>query len=86
MANGSGAHCYHINHVITQIPYALTVTAVSFVSFILAGIIQNIVINLIIAAILMVATLLVIERVIRSKHADMWAEMEEAKKKLYAEG
>ncbi|NMA94272.1 MAG: Na+/H+ antiporter NhaC family protein [Clostridiales bacterium] len=82
--SSAGAHCYHLNHVLTQIPYALTVTGVAFVSFILAGIIQNVVINLIIACVLMIATLLVIERIIRSKHADMWAEMEEAKKKLYA--
>ena len=35
----AGAHCYHLNHVFTQIPYALTVAGVSFVSFILAGLI-----------------------------------------------
>ena len=82
--SSAGAHCYHLNHVITQIPYALTVAPVAFVSFILAGIIQNVVINLIIAAILMVVTLLVIEKITRSKHADMWAEMDAANKKLYA--
>ncbi len=42
----AGAHCFHLNHVFTQIPYALTVAGVSFVSFILAGLIQNVVINL----------------------------------------
>ncbi len=56
----AGAHCYHLNHVFTQLPYALTVAGVSFVSFILAGLIQNVVICLIIAAALMIATLLVI--------------------------
>ena len=57
----AGAHCFHLNHVFTQIPYALTVAGVTFVSFILAGLIQNVVICLIIAAALMIATLLVIK-------------------------
>ena len=52
----AGAHCYHLNHVFTQIPYALTVAGVTFVSFILAGLIQNVVICLVIACILMVAS------------------------------
>ncbi len=82
--SSAGAHCYHMNHVITQIPYALTVTAVSFVAFILAGIMQNVVLNLIIAAVLMVATLLVIERVVKSRYADTYAEIDAARKKLYA--
>ncbi|NMA94271.1 MAG: Na+/H+ antiporter NhaC family protein [Clostridiales bacterium] len=82
--SSAGAHCYHLNHVITQIPYALTVTPVAFVSFILAGIIQNVVINLLIAAVLMIITLLVLEKITRSRHKDMWAEMDAANKKLYA--
>lgn len=57
----AGAECNHINHVSTQIPYALTVAAVSFVSFIFAGFIQNIYIVLPIAIVLMIATLLVIK-------------------------
>lgn len=64
----AGAHCYHLNHVFTQIPYALTVAGVAFVSFILAGLIQNVVINLIIAVVLMIVVLLVI-RAITSKNA-----------------
>ncbi len=63
----TGAQCNHINHVATQIPYALTVTVVAFVSYILAGFIQNVVINLIIAIVLMVAVLLVIGRLTKSK-------------------
>lgn len=66
--SSAGAQCDHINHVSTQIPYASTVAAVSFVSFILAGFIQNAVINLIIGIILMVATILVI-KVITGKQA-----------------
>ena len=78
----AGAHCYHLNHVFTQIPYALTVAGVAFVSFILAGLIQNVVICLIIACVLMVATLLVIKAIVSKKHAGIFEEMAEANKAL----
>ena len=78
----AGAHCYHLNHVFTQIPYALTVAGVSFVSFILAGLIQNVFVNLLIAVVLMVATLLVIRAIVAKKHAGIFAEMAEADKAL----
>ena len=78
----AGAHCYHLNHVFTQIPYALTVAGVTFVSFILAGLIQNVVICLVIACILMVATLLVIRAIVAKKHAGIFQEMAEADKAL----
>ncbi len=39
--SSAGAHCNHINHVETQLPYALTVAAVSFVCYILAGVLNN---------------------------------------------
>ena len=78
----AGAHCYHLNHVFTQLPYALTVAGVAFVSFILAGLIQNVVINLIIAVALMVGTLLVIKAIVAKKHAGIFAEMAEANKVL----
>jgi Na+/H+ antiporter NhaC len=35
--SSTGAQCRHIDHVATQIPYALTVAAVSFVGYIIAG-------------------------------------------------
>ena len=78
----AGAHCYHLNHVFTQLPYALTVAGVSFVSFILAGLIQNVFVNLLIAVALMVATLLVIRAIVSKKHAGIFAEMAEANKAL----
>ena len=78
----AGAHCYHLNHVFTQIPYALTVAGVTFVSFILAGLIQNVVICLIIAAALMIATLLVIKAIMAKKHQGIFQEMAEADKAL----
>ena len=80
----AGAHCFHLNHVFTQLPYALTVSGVTFVSFILAGLIQNVVICLIIACILMIATLLVIKAIVSKKHAGIFQEMAEANKALAA--
>ena len=63
----TGAQCYHINHVKTQIPYALTVAAVAFVNHILAGLIQNVFINLIIALVSMFAVLMIIRAVTTKK-------------------
>ena len=78
----AGAHCYHLNHVFTQLPYAATAAAVSFVSFLIAGFIQNVVICLIIAAALMIATLVVIKVIVSKMHAGIFAEMAEANKVL----
>ena len=80
----AGAHCYHLNHVFTQLPYALTVAVVSFVSFILAGIIQNAAICLVIGIVLMIGSVIVIGKMERSKHADMFKEMDEAYAKMLA--
>ena len=80
----AGAHCYHLNHVFTQLPYALTVAVVSFISFILAGIIQNAAICLVIGIVLMIGTVIVIGKMERNKHADMFKEMDEAYAKMLA--
>lgn len=37
----AGAQCTHVNHVSTQLPYAITVAAVSFIAYIVAGLTQN---------------------------------------------
>ncbi len=39
--SSAGARCVHVNHVSTQLPYAITVAAISFVCFLLAGFVQN---------------------------------------------
>ena len=59
----TGAQCYHLNHVATQMPYAVTVAAVAFVNYIIAGQIQNVVIDLIIAVVSMVVVMLIIGKV-----------------------
>ncbi len=65
----AGAQCNHVNHVSTQLPYALTVAGVSTVSYILAGFIQNWLIVLPIAIVLMLATLFVIKAATQKKTA-----------------
>lgn len=63
----AGARCDHMNHVSTQLPYALTVAAVSFVGFLLSGLIKNWFITFPITAALMVATLLAIKLLDKKK-------------------
>ena len=53
----AGAQCNHVNHVSTQLPYALTVAAVSFVCYIIAGFINAWYVVLPIGIVLMIATL-----------------------------
>ena len=65
----AGAQCNHINHVNTQLPYAMTVAAVSFVSYILAGFVPNAFIVLPIAVVLMIGTLFVIKAVVGGKES-----------------
>ena len=64
--SSAGAQCDHVEHVSTQLPYAITVAAISFVTYLLAGFIQSWTITLPIGAALTVGTLLVIKK--RSSH------------------
>ncbi len=59
----AGGQCDHLNHVSTQLPYALTVAGVSFVSYIIAGFVPNWMITLPIALVLMIGTLFVIKAI-----------------------
>ena len=63
----AGANCEHVSHVSTQLPYAITVAAVSFVSYIIAGFVRNAFIVLPIAIALMIATLFVIKYIVNKK-------------------
>ena len=65
--SSAGAQCNHINHVSTQLPYAITVAAVSFVSFIVAGFVQTWYIALPIGIVLMIATLFVIKFITKNR-------------------
>ncbi len=65
----AGAKCDHINHVSTQLPYAITVAVISFITYVIAGFTQNVVILLSIGAVLTVGTLLVFKLLGKKKAA-----------------
>ena len=60
----AGAGCNHVNHVNTQLPYALLVAAVSFVSYLVAPFVGGWQVALPIAVVLMLATLFVLRAVL----------------------
>ena len=55
----TGAQCYHLNHVATQIPYAVTVAAIAFVNYIIDGLIINYVPQVVCLAIAIASTVVV---------------------------
>ena len=75
--SSAGGRCNHLNHVSTQMPYAITVAAVSFVMFIVAGVVSlfvksfavNALISLPVGILLMVGTLFVIKLITNKKKA-----------------
>lgn len=60
--SSAGAQCDHVNHVSTQLPYAMTVAAISFVGYVLAGFVQNVFIVLGSSLVLMLAVLFIIKK------------------------
>ena len=65
--SSAGAQCNHLDHVATQIPYVVTVAAVCFVGFIVAGFVQNVFITWIVTLALLLGTLFVIRSLERKK-------------------
>ena len=65
--SSAGAQCNHLDHVATQIPYVITVAAVCFVGFIVAGFVQNVFITWIVTLALLLGTLFVIRSLERKK-------------------
>ncbi len=66
----AGAQCNHINHVSTQLPYALTVAGISFVTYIAAGFLARVnlaIVALPIGIVLTVATLIAIKAITKKK-------------------
>lgn len=58
----AGAQCNHVNHVATQLPYAVIAAAISFATYIIAGFSQSAWISLPIGILLMLATLFIIKK------------------------
>ncbi|MDD5922205.1 MAG: Na+/H+ antiporter NhaC family protein [Eubacteriales bacterium] len=66
----TGAECDHINHVSTQLPYAFTCVAFSFVGYIIAGIFKSAWIALPLTTVITIIGLLIIrKRVAKDGHA-----------------
>lgn len=61
----AGGQCNHVNHVTTQLPYAITAAIVSCVSYVIAGFVRNPFICMPVSIVLMIGTLLVIRQVTR---------------------
>ena len=66
----AGAQCDHVNHVSTQLPYAIVAAGVSFVAYIIAGFVQNVFICLPVAIILMILVLVLLKFVRLSVEQD----------------
>ena len=64
--SSAGARCDHIAHVSTQLPYALTATGISFLTYILAGFVKNAAICLIFGLIITCLTMICIRYVLRN--------------------
>lgn len=63
----AGAQSNHVNHVTTQLPYAITVAAVSFVTYVIAGFVKNAFICLPVGIVLMIGMLVVIRKMTAEK-------------------
>lgn len=73
----AGSQCHHVNHVATQLPYVLTVAAVSFVSYIIAGLTNNMFISLAAGFVILLAVLFGIRKFagVEKNPADEGAKM-----------
>ena len=58
----AGAQCNHVNHVATQLPYAISVAIISFITYIIAGFIKNAPISIIIGFAILVGFLLYMKK------------------------
>ena len=65
--SSAGSQSNHINHVSTQLPYAITVAAISFFTYLIAAFIQNAVVLLSIGVIITIGSLFVIKSVTKNK-------------------
>ena len=83
----AGAECNHVSHVNTQLPYALCVAAISFVSYIIAGVTRSALLSLFVGVVLVVGGLLILKkqretsRKKRLSPKNMFAKKSPAKKK-----
>ena len=63
--SSAGAQCDHMDHVSTQLPYAITAALVSFAAYIVAGFVRNAAVSLLIAVILMIVVVIAMRYALR---------------------
>ena len=57
--SSAGAQCNHLNHVSTQLPYAMTCAAISALTYIVAGLTKNLFLSLLIGLVILIAVMYV---------------------------
>ncbi len=75
----AGAQCDHVNHVSSQLPYAMLVASISFLNYLIAGFVKNATACLIIGIVMTIAVLVLIKMVTKDLDSEK-SEIEEAKK------
>ena len=70
----AGAQGYHINHVNTQLPYAMTVAAISAVTYIVAGFSRNVVVSLVFGFVVLIVLLYFLKKREQKKYGAAWAD------------
>ena len=66
----AGAQCNHMNHVSTQLPYAVLVAAISCLTYIIAGFVRNPVVPFIIGVLILIGTFVGIKYITRTDKAN----------------
>jgi len=66
--SSAGAQCNHVDHVSTQLPYALLVAGISFIGYLIAGLVQNVFVVLGVSLVILLAVLFVL-RALNKKQA-----------------
>ncbi|MGS0729273.1 Na+/H+ antiporter NhaC family protein, partial [Shewanella sp. 0m-11] len=58
--SSTGANCHHIDHVMTQLPYALIVAGISIVGYLVLGFTESVTAGLIACSVLFVISIIVL--------------------------
>ena len=67
--SSAGAQCNHLNHVSTQIPYAMTCAAISAITYIVAGLFKNVFLSLLFGLVLLIVVMYILSRRAASENA-----------------
>lgn len=66
--SSAGAQCNHMNHVSTQLPYAMTCAAVSAVTYVIAGFTRNVWLSLFCGLIILIVVIYILRRFTESAY------------------